>query len=171
MSNKINKISLSQKAIYYGNINMPEGWEIDRNNLSGYIFQSYIRESKLIISPTLQKVTSYLREFMSIKHEIIMVEKEFTGNIYSPNETSELILDVDPVDLRNSPDYTMLYGAHVKDCSVQIYYDDNRKKNRSWNIPMFNNRFILFSSSDPYTIINNQKKGLNIIQKITYEDV
>ena len=38
-------------------------------------------------------------------------------------------INVDPVDLRNSPDYTLLYGVNVKDCMVRIYYDDNRRNN------------------------------------------
>ena len=37
---------------------------------------------------------------------------------------------VDPVDLRNSPDYTLVYGTFVgkDDCELVIEYDDNRRK-------------------------------------------
>ena len=47
--------------------------------------------------------------------------------MFKPDYRSMPILDVNPVDLRNSPDYTMLYGVNVDKCSVRIYYDSNRR--------------------------------------------
>ena len=89
--------------------------------------------------------------------------------MFKPNETSYPELDLDLVDLRNSPDYTMLYGVNVNNCSVRIYYDDNRRKGRSWDIKLSNNDFIIFPSTQQYFITNNQKDNLNLILKITYE--
>ena len=78
-------------------------------------------------------------------------------------------LNVDPVDLRNSPDFTMLYGVKVDKCWVRIYFDDNRRKGRSWDIELKNNMFIMFPSTNTYIISNDQKESLNFIQTITYE--
>jgi hypothetical protein len=91
------------------------------------------------------------------------------GNIYGANQNSEPLIQVDPVDLRNSPDFTLLYGVKVKDCTVRIFYEDNRRKGRSWDIPLENNKFIMFPSTNLYYIYNNQKEDDNIIQTITYE--
>ena len=63
----------------------------------------------------------------------------------------------------------MLYGVEVEDCIVTIYYNDNRRKGKSWEIELKNNMFIMFPSSNTYYITNNQKKKLNFIQTITYE--
>ena len=63
----------------------------------------------------------------------------------------------------------MLYGVDVNNCSVRIYYDDNRRKGRSWDIKLSNNDFIIFPSTQQYFITNNQKDNLNLILKITYE--
>jgi len=52
---------------------------------------------------------------------------------------------------------------------VRIFYDDNRRKGRSWDIPLENNKFIMFPSTNMYTIKNKQKDGLNFIQTLTYE--
>jgi len=84
-------------------------------------------------------------------------------------EISIPLLNIDPVDLRNSPDYILLYGVNVKDCSVRIHYDDNRRAGRSWDIPLTNNKFIMFPSMQMYYITNTQKDSLNFIQTITYE--
>ena len=63
----------------------------------------------------------------------------------------------------------MLYGIEVEDCIVRIYYDDNRRKGRSWDIPLENNKFIIFPSSNTYYITNNQKDSLNFVQTTTYD--
>ena len=91
------------------------------------------------------------------------------GNIYKPAETTIPLLNIDPVDLRNSPDFTLLYGVKVKDCMVRIHYEDNRRKGRSWDIPLTNNKFIMFPSTNMYYLTNNQKDSLNFVQTITYE--
>ena len=98
-----------------------------------------------------------------------LVNKEMWGNVYKPKEISIPLLNIDPVDLRNSPDYTLLYGVNVKDCSVRIHYDDNRRAGRSWDIPLKNNQFLMFPSTNMYYITNNQKDSLNFIHTITYE--
>ena len=54
---------------------------------------------------------------------------------------------------------------------VRIHYTDNRRAGRSWDIPLTNNKFIMFPSTQMYYITNNQKNSLNFIQTITYEFV
>ena len=98
-----------------------------------------------------------------------LINKEMWGNMYKPAETTIPLLNIDPVDLRNSPDFTLLYGVKVKDCMVRIHFEDNRRKGRSWDIPLLNNRFIMFPSTNMYYLTNNQKDSLNFVQTITYE--
>jgi len=61
-----------------------------------------------------------------------------------------------------------LYGTKVEDCWVKIYYDDNRRKGQSFDIELKENMFIMFPSTNMYTISNKQKESLNFIQTITY---
>ena len=160
---------LTEQSLYFGNVNMPKNWEIDRNELSGYILQSNIRNSEFLFSRTWDKLNTYIRDFIKVKHDISLVNKDTFGNIYKPGETSQPFINVDPVDLRNSPDFTLLYGVKVKDCNVRIHYEDNRRKGRSWDIELKDNMFIMFPSTNMYYISNNQKNSLNFIQTITYE--
>jgi len=94
---------------------------------------------------------------------------KLSGDILQSVIQNKDLLNIDPVDLRNSPDFTLLYGVKVKDCMVRIHYEDNRRKGRSWDIPLLNNRFIMFPSTNMYYLTNNQKDSLNFVQTITYE--
>jgi len=160
---------LTEQALYYGDVAMPKDWDIDRDKLSGDILQSVIQNKKFPFSQTFDKLNTYMRDHIGLEYGFTLVNKEMWGNIYKPNETTVQLLTVDPVDLRNSPDYTLLYGVKVKNCFVKIFYDDNRRKNRSRDIELKNNMFIMFPSTNMYYLTNNQKDSLNFVQTITYE--
>jgi len=160
---------LTEQALYYGDVAMPQHWQIDRTELAHHILHSSLTNEQLQFSRTYDKLDTYMKDFIGIKHNINLVNKLTWGNIYKPNETTIPLLNIDPVDLRNSPDFTMLYGVKVKDCFVRIHYEDNRRKGRSWDIELKNNMFIMFPSTNMYYITNNQKDSLNFVQTITYE--
>ena len=160
---------LSEQALYYGDVSMPKHWEIDQNDLAHYILHSKLTDKKFQSSKTWDKLNNYIREFIGLRHGVNLINKETWGNIYKTNEITIPLLNIDPVDLRNSPDFTLLYGVKVKDCMGRIHYEDNRRKGRSWDIPLLNNRFIMFPSTKKYYLTNNQKDSLNFVQTITYE--
>jgi hypothetical protein len=160
---------LTEQALYYGDVAMPKGWDIDRDKLSGDILQSSFTNKEFPFSRTWDMLNTYMRDHIGLEYGINLVNKNSWGDIYKPNQTSKPLLDVDPVDLRNSPDFTLLYGVKVDKCWVRIHYEDNRRKGRSWDIPLTNNQFIMFPSTNMYYITNDQKESLNFIQTITYE--
>ena len=160
---------LTEQSIYFGDVSMPKYWEIDRTELSHHILHSSLTNKELQFSKTQDKLNTYIREHINLKYGFSLINKETWGDIYKPNETTIPLLNIDSVDLRNSPDYTLLYGIKVEGCMVRIYYDDNRRKGRSWDIKLENNMFIMFPSTNMYYITNNQKDGLNFVQTTTYE--
>ena len=160
---------LTEQSLFYGDIDMPKGFEIDQEKLTNDILQSTFNSKEFPFSRTWDMLNTYMRDFIGLEHGINLVNKSTWGNIYKPNETTIPLLNIDPVDLRNSPDFTMLYGVKVKDCFVRIHFDDNRRKGRSWDIELKNNMFIMFPSTNMYYITNNQKDSLNFVQTITYE--
>jgi len=169
MGGGIQKNKLSEIAIYYGDVSMPKGFEINCNKLQEDILKSQINNKDFPYSREWDKLNTYLREHINLEFGFQLVNKETWGNVYKPKEISIPLLNIDPVDLRNSPDYTLLYGVNVKECSVRIHYDDNRRKGRSWDISLKNNQFIMFPSTNMYYITNNQKDSLNFILTITNE--
>jgi len=160
---------LSEIALYYGDIAMPKGFEINRNKLQEDILKSHIDNKEFPYSREWDKLNTYLREHINVEYGFSLINKKTWGNVYKPQEISVPLLNIDLVDLRNAPDYTLLYGVNVKDCSVKIHYNDNRRAGRSWDIPLKNNQFIMFPSMQMYYITNNQKDSLNFILTITNE--
>ena len=160
---------LSEQSLFYGDIDMPKGFEIDQEKLTNDILQSTFNTKEFPFSRTWDMLNTYMRDFIGLDYGINLVNKSTWGNIYKPAETTIPLLNIDPVDLRNSPDFTLLYGVKVKDCFVRIHYEDNRRKGRSWDIELKNNMFIMFPSTNMYYLTNNQKDSLNFVQTITYE--
>ena len=165
----MNKKVLSEQALYYGDVDMPKGFEIDQEKLTNDILQSTFNSKEFPFSRTWDMLNTYMRDHIGLEYDINLINKSTWGNIYKPNETTIPLLNIDPVDLQNSPDFTLLYGVKVKDCNVRINFDDNRRKGRSWDIKLKNNMFIMFPSTNMYYITNNQKDSLNFVQTITYE--
>ena len=160
---------LSEISLYYGDVKMPKGFEIDRDKLQEDLLKSHIKNIKFPYSRAWDMLNTYVREHINVEYGFSLVNKKTWGSVYKPKEISIPLLNIGPVDLRNSPDYTMLYGVNVKDCTIRIHYDDNRRKGRSWDIPLTNNQFIMFPSMQMYYITNNQKDSLNSILTITHE--
>ena len=160
---------LSEIALYHGDVAMPKDWDIDRDKLQQDILTSNVTDSPFPFSKELDKLNTYVREHINLNYEFTLINKNIWGNMYKPQEITTPLLNIDPVDLRNSPDYTFLYGVNVKNCMIRIHYEDNRRKGRSWDIPLTNNNFIMFPSTNMYYITNNQKDSLNFVQTITYE--
>ena len=160
---------LTEQSLFYGDVSMPKGFEIDRDKLSGDILQSTFTDSEFPFSRTWDMLNTYIREHINLEYGFQLINKKTFGDIYKPNQISQPLLNIDPIDLRNSPDYTLLYGVKTNKCMVRIFYDDNRRKGRSWDIELKDNMFIMFPSTNMYVISNNQKDSLNFIQTITYE--
>ena len=165
----MHKKVLSEIGLYYGDVEMPKGFEIDHKKLQSDILKSQINGKEFPYSREWDKLKTYLGEHINLEYGFFSVNKNSWGNVYKPKELSVPLLNIDPGDLRNSPDYTLLYGVNVKDCSVRIHYDDNRRKGRSWDMPLKNNQFIMFPSTQMYYITNNQKDSLNFILTIIHE--
>tara|TARA_R110000737_G_scaffold315058_1_gene324951 strand:- start:186 stop:704 length:519 start_codon:yes stop_codon:yes gene_type:complete len=166
---EIKKNTLSQIDLYYGYVSMPKDFEIDQEKLTKDILQSSFTNKKFPFSRTWDMLNTYIRDHINVEYDINLVNKSTWGNIYKPNERTIPLLNINSVNLHNSPDYTLLYGVKTNNCFVKIHYDDNRRKGRSWDIEIKNNMFIMFPSTNMYYITNNQKESLNFIQTITYE--
>ena len=160
---------LSKIDLYYGNILMPKGFEIDKEHLQKDILTQILQDCPFPFSKEWDKLNTYLREHLNILYNFTLINKFTTGLMFKPNESNVPDYENNKVDLRNSPDYVMLYGVNVDNCNVRIYYDDNRRAGRSWDIELKNNKFIMFPSTLIYNISNNQKDKLNFILKTTYE--
>ena len=176
---------LTEVDLYTGEISMPKGFEIDRDKIRNDIIESYVKQKRINTNPKayafddyvvpfsqpLQWMQDYVRDHWRLDYNRTLVQKNMHGNVMHPKEKSWTRHQVDPVDLRNSPDYTLIYGVDVKEgsCECIIEYDDNRRKNRTWHIPLKDNHFIMFPATNKYSFSSNTSNGLNIILTINYE--
>lgn len=168
----IKKDILSEISIYYGKVKMPKGFEIEEDELVKNItLSSYYENIEYPFSITWDKLKTYITDFIKVEHNLSLIPKKSFGNFYEKNEISTPKLEIDPVDLKNSPDFVLLYGVEVdsKTCEIVIHYDDNRRKGRSRNIILEKNMFVLFPSSLLYYVKNNKNSYLNFVQTITFE--
>ena len=159
--------------------------KIDRNKIKNDIFNSFAlnkrlsenkkdysyKDFKVPFSKPLQWLQDYIRDHFKVDYYRTLIPKKEWGNIYGPDESSFTRHQVDPLSLNTSPDYTLLYGLDVaKDsCELVIEYDDNRRKNKTWNVPLKNNQFIIFPSTQRYSISKNRSKQMNVFLTMTYE--
>ena len=90
---------LTEQSLFYGYVSMPKDWEIDRIELSHHILHSSLTDQELQFSKTYDKLNTYMRDFIGVKHNINLINKSTWGNIYKPNETTIPLLNIDPVDL------------------------------------------------------------------------
>jgi len=168
----INKKVLSEVSIYSGKIKMPEGFEIQKENLVKNIsISNYYEDIKYPFSIEWDKLKNFITEFTLVEHKLNLIPKDTSGKYYERNEISKPMISVDPIDLKNSPDFIFLYGVEIdpKTCEVIVYYDDNRRKGRSYTFNLETNSFIMFPSSQLYYIKNNKNSFLNYIQTINFD--
>lgn len=160
---------LTEQALYYGEVSMPKGFEIDSLNFSKSAFEALYTKKNSSYSKELDKLNTYIIEFIQLNYKFWLQNKSMSTNLYLPNEKDGPLTNVDFNDLKNASDFTLLYGINTVDCLIKIYYDDNRFKNKCHEIQLKQNMFVMFPSVCMYSIINNQKNNLNFIQTINYE--
>lgn len=162
---------LSEIDLYHGTVDMPKYWDIDSEKLAQDILIQNLFNKEFSFSKQWDMLNTYMRDHVNLEYGFSLINKKTWGNIYKPKEKSGPLLQIDPVNLKNSPDYVFLYGVKIEkdSCFVRIYFDDNRRKGRSWDIPINNNTFVMFPSTQMYMISENKSDALNFIQTITYE--
>ena len=154
------KVVLSEINLIHGDVKTPKGYEINRKKIKNIILDSYVKRDrisnnkldysyndyKVKYCQELQWLKDYLRDHFQLEYRYSLIPKIDFGNVLTPNERSYIRNNVDPVDLRNAPDYTCVYGVDVNgDCDLVIEYNDNRRAGRTWYIPLKNNKYLYFS--------------------------
>tara|TARA_R110002074_G_scaffold209386_1_gene378355 strand:+ start:2355 stop:2864 length:510 start_codon:yes stop_codon:yes gene_type:complete len=162
---------LSEISLYNGTVKMPKDWEIDREKLTKDILAQHLFQEDFKFSKNWDMLNTYIKDHINLRYNLRLVNKKTWGNIYKPNNSSSPLKEIDEVDLKNSPDFVLLYGVKIQkdSCFVKVFYDDNRRKGRSWDIPLNDNTFIMFPSTLMYYLSPNISKEMNFIQTITYE--
>ena len=78
---------LSEQALYFGDVAMPKGWDIDRDKLQSDILQSQINNKEFPFSRTVDMLNTYMREHINLNYGFTLISKKIWGDIYKPQET------------------------------------------------------------------------------------
>lgn len=169
---KINKINLSEKSLYFGEVKMPKGFEIERPTITSDIFLSnFYEDYKPPHNLSLERIITYVSDFIRLENDLDLIPHSKKGMFFEKNENSDYLLEVDPTNLKQSPDFVMLYGVEIdkKTCQITFEYDDNRRVNKIWKINLENNKFIMFPSIQKFKIKNVNNSHLNFVQLINFD--
>ena len=93
---------LTEQALYFGDVSMPKGFEINPLKLSQSIFESFYNEKKFIFSKDWDMLNTYIKDHIRLRYKINLINKDQWADIYIPNEKTECLINVDPFDLKNS---------------------------------------------------------------------
>jgi hypothetical protein len=170
----MNKQLLSEIALYTGSIQLPDPIKIDLESLKADILlynTNNTLNDEFPFSKNLSILDTYIREFIYLKHSIKLISRNTIGDIYKHREYSYPLIQVDPMNLKNSCDFVLLYGVNVKEnsCNIRIEYDNNRIKNNYIDVPLKTNSFIIFPSTLVYYVTPNTSEQLNFILTSLYE--
>ena len=178
------KVVLSEISLVHGDVKTPKGYEINRKKIKNIILDSYVKKDrisnnkldysyndyKVKYCQELQWLKDYLRDHFQLEYRYSLIPKIDFGTVLTPNERSYIRNNVDPVDLRNAPDYTCVYGVDIEgEGELVIEYEDGRKKGRTWHIPLKSNNYYIFPSTQRYFLKAPKKNKLTTILIITYE--
>ena len=68
---------LSEQSLFYGDINMPKYWDIDRNKLTKDILQSTFKPNKFPFSKTWDMLNTYMIDFIGLDYDIELKNNMF----------------------------------------------------------------------------------------------
>ena len=100
---------LSEIDLIYGDVSMPSGFEINRDVLVIDTFVSKHTGKPFEFSRFWDMLNKYIMDHVRVNYDIELINKNFWGDMYTPLQNSKPLLEINKVDLKNSPDYVLLY--------------------------------------------------------------
>jgi|13_taG_2_1085334.scaffolds.fasta_scaffold16348_3 hypothetical protein len=173
----IEKKIITAVPLFTGNVDMPKGWHLEKDEMVKNItIKNYYEDVKDKFYKTIDRLETFIREYMHVDHRrhITRGDGHYPyGRYYEKNEISKPMLEVNPFNLKASPDWVCLYGVEIDpgSCKIIITYNDNRKKGKKWIVDLETNKFVMFPATLEYYIENKNNSYLNYIQTLTYVDV
>ena len=176
----MDKIVLSEIALYHGTLDMPENFDIDRKKLASEILDAGAKKNKeakdgfyytakdcpINFSRQLDMLNTYFVDYFKAYYNEHITLEESYGNVFQPQEQSYLRNHLHPMSMKDSPKYTMLYGVNIGPNSkskIVIEFNDNYLKNQTCMLTLEENDYVLFPSTLRYMILPNQSFRTHII--------
>tara|TARA_R100001086_G_scaffold79077_1_gene38446 strand:+ start:1610 stop:2158 length:549 start_codon:yes stop_codon:yes gene_type:complete len=179
----MNKKTLLEIALFEGEITLPKNHQVDRYKIKSDILQSKLDNKTVSSNPyafafsdysietsaPLNLIRSTIAEKLNVYHQIGVESRLSFGNVFDPKQQSFFRNMIDPVNIKESPDYVMIYGVDVdKNASVVIETKDKRGIDQLSVYPIANNHFVLFPAYLRFFMNENDSSQTNIFLTTTY---
>jgi hypothetical protein len=170
---------LTETNLYFDTLDLPKGYELDKEDLihdmifskevKNNLYPTTTKDYFIEHSKNVNRIYEYIKDHMQLQlNSNIMNRKYFAFskeidwcNLLYPTEEYHSNGVINPVDLKHSPDYTVIYAVKTSPCFLIVYYDDNRRAGRSYKLDIKENEFYIFPSTLKYEITRNNSNDIN----------
>jgi hypothetical protein len=167
---------LSEIDIYSGEIKIPLDFKIDRKEIfSSILYNCFIEKNnfnynntfKVDGSQPLSWFHDYIIEFSYLKHNLQLETVNHYGLILYPGEINDI---KNENNLNINSDYTVIYGINSPKNSTKFILNYNDKnKFKTYNEDIYDNKFIIFPSTQNYFLTKNNNKDLTCFLICNYK--
>ena len=180
----IEKLLLAEQSIVYGELDSVS--KVDMKLLRNHTLSSFANTldsshlkwkkhyRKVNYHQHIQWVQDYIRDHWNEKNGFTLVPLTVDGVtsiIQQTNEDIPVHQHIDEFDLNGSPDYSGIYtvGKGEEQVNITIFYEDGRRRMRSWTIPLEINKFIIWPSHLKAEISKNKSKDFLVNLSFKYQ--
>ena len=167
----MDKTTLSELAVYSGNLELPKGLDFNPESLRADIIDYNTSTKPFAYSRNLDILDKYMQDYFNLHYKKFLIRRDVSGFIIGRDVQTENMFEADPMNLKDATDFVLLYGVKIKkdSCNIVLEYDDNRLKNRWYKKEFHQNSYMIFPSTTIYRVTKNESSLTNYILKITYE--
>lgn len=179
------KINLSSTNLYYGFV--PRLVKLNLNEIQKNIIKN--QSKKIILDKfdlknhylyydweiNLDYLVAYIINFINIDHNktFYLTNKfGFQSFVINPEELIQSHNFFDNYDIKNSPDYTLIFCVKNEETPINFYldYTDHRDKDRIHKISLETNKFIIFNSDLKFRTEKNKNKDNSYFLLLNFND-
>lgn len=175
---------LSEIDVYYGTVDMPKHYEINREELKASLLSSVLKDKffkndiviqnsndfEMLNGKAFTMFNTYIIEYFLLRHKRSIFNSFNFGSIFEENESSITKNLINKYKISESPDYTCIYGIDVKNGSQQliIEYSNKRLVEQFLTVELRDNEYVIFPSTLNYFFTKNNSNKINSYMTTTY---
>jgi len=123
----------------------------------------------------LDYLVHYIIDFANVEYNktFYLTDKfNFQSLIVNPQELIQSHNFFDNYDIKNSPDYTLIFCVKNGETPINFYldYTDHRDKDRIYKMPLETNRYIIFNSDLKFRTEKNKNKDNSYFLVLNFND-
>lgn len=168
------KKALSETNIYFDQL--PDISDVDNVKIKNFILTNLFKDieknklnknkygdMEIGTCQDISWVMDYARDKINLNHKFTLIPTKVFINVHTKYETSIKRHHIDYLDVRNSPDYTLMYVVEANNSEIVVEYNDHRKQGNSYNIKLKNKDLIMWNSDLNYYLTPNLEEEYRIL--------